>query len=75
MHEDKIIVDYFVTKVRKNYEDYGCWYMDKRGVMLSTFKAPRRLDRFRGQSLRFSKDRTEKDKLISILETRIGKQV
>ncbi|PID27688.1 MAG: hypothetical protein CSB55_07830 [Candidatus Cloacimonadota bacterium] len=73
--EDKIIVDYSVTKVRKNYSDFGCWYMDKKGIMLSTFKMPRRLDRFRGQSLRFSKDKKEKEKLIKILEERIGKQV
>jgi hypothetical protein len=42
--------------------------------MLSTFKMPRRLDPFRGQSLRFSKTKAEKEQLLEILRNKIGKK-
>ncbi len=63
----------FVT-VEKKYSDFGCFYMDKKGVMLSTFKMPRRLDPFRGQSIRFTRNKAEKEELIKLLTEKIGKQ-
>ena len=74
-YEDKIVIYYFFIRVERAYSDFGCFYTDKKGVMLSTFKAPRRLDGFRGQSIRFSKSRTEKDELIKLLKEKIGNQV
>jgi len=49
-------------------------YEDKHGIMLSTFKMPRRLDPFRGLSLRFSSDKKEREKLVEILMQKIGKK-
>ena len=56
-YEYKIEVYYSFIKIERRYEEFGCYYADKKGVMLSTFKKPRRLDSFRGLSLRFSKDK------------------
>lgn len=67
-------VRYIFIKVERKWEDFGCFYQDKRGVMLSTFKMPRRLDPFRGQSLRFSGNKEEEEELISILTDKIGKR-
>lgn len=67
-------VRYLFIKVSRKWEDFGCFYQDKRGVMLSTFKMPRRLDPFRGQSLRFSAKKTEEEELIKILMDKIGKK-
>ncbi|HPR18747.1 MAG TPA: hypothetical protein PLD62_10935 [Candidatus Cloacimonadota bacterium] len=73
-HDDKIVIFYWVVKVEKKYTDFGCYYADKKGVMLSTFKMPRRLDAFRGLNLRFSKTATEKAELFKILDEKVGKR-
>lgn len=74
LYEYEIVVYYLFLKITRRYADFGCFYGDKRGIMLSTFKLPRRLDPFRGQSLRFSKTQAEKEQLIEILQRKIGKQ-
>ncbi len=73
-YEDKIVIYYFFIRIERVYSDFGCFYIDKKGVMLSTFKTHRRLDSFRGQSIRFSKTRAEKDELIKLLKDKIGNQ-
>jgi len=72
--EDRIHIRYLFVNVSRQFKDFGCFYRDKHGVMLSTFAMPRRLDSFRGQSLRFSKTRAEVDELMRILEQKIGKK-
>ena len=72
--DDKIIITYLFIKVEKNYSDFGCYYADKKGVMLSTFTKPRRLDNFRGQSIRFSKKQMEKEELFKLLDKKVGKR-
>ncbi len=74
LYEDKILIRYLFFKVSRPYGDFGCYYQDKRGIMLSTFKLPRRLDAFRGQSLRFSAKAEEKEELNRILSVKIGKK-
>ncbi|MCD4796420.1 MAG: hypothetical protein K8R49_04525 [Candidatus Cloacimonetes bacterium] len=74
-YEDKIVIYYFFIRIERKYSDFGCFYLDKKGVMLSTFKTHRRLDSFRGQSVRFSKTRAEKDELLKLLKDKIGNQV
>ncbi len=73
--EDLITIRYWFFKVTHRYDEYGCFYLDAKGVMLSTFKRPRRLDPFRGLSLRFSRSRKEKQPLLDILQERIGNRV
>ena len=72
--ENGIIVQYPFIKIEKLYEEYGCFYADKMGIMLSTFKMPRRLDAFRGQSIRFSKTQAERTEILQFLEEKIGKK-
>ncbi len=72
--EDCVLVQYLIVKVEKKYSDFGCFYADKNGIMLSTFKRPRRLDSFRGQSIRFSKTQEEKKEIIALLKEKVGKQ-
>lgn len=74
MWDDKITIYYAFVKIERKYADFGCFYSDKRGVLLSTFKTPRRLDTFRGQSLRFSGKQSEKAALLDLLKEKIGKQ-
>lgn len=73
-HENKIRIYYWFVKVERPYSDFGCFYADKRGVMLSTFKMPRRLDSFRGLNIRFSKSAEEKEMLFKLLTEKIGNQ-
>ncbi len=72
--EDHFIVFYWFIRIQRKYSDFGCFYADKNGIMLSTFKIPRRLDPFRGQSLRFSKTRAELPELTELLQEKIGKK-
>ena len=74
-YEDNIVIYYFFIRMERVYSDFGCFYTDKKGVMLSTFKTHRRLDAFRGQSIRFSRTRSEKDELLKLLKEKIGNQV
>ncbi|HNT52061.1 MAG TPA: hypothetical protein PKH19_01570 [Candidatus Syntrophosphaera sp.] len=74
VYEHEIVIIYLLLRITRKYSDFGCFYCDRRGVMLSTFKLPRRLDTFRGQSLRFSKDQHEKEQLLEILTRKIGKR-
>jgi hypothetical protein len=62
------------VKIEKKYADFRSFYYDKKGIMLSPFLKPSRLDGFRGQSLRFSKTKTEKEEVIAFLKTKIGKE-
>ncbi|MDD4806336.1 MAG: hypothetical protein PHO35_06080 [Candidatus Cloacimonetes bacterium] len=74
MYETEIVVYYAFIKISRPYSQFGCFYKDKYGVMLSPFKLPRRLDPFRGQSLRFSKTREEESALMELLRAKIGKE-
>ncbi|GAB1365485.1 hypothetical protein MASR1M36_03560 [Candidatus Cloacimonadaceae bacterium] len=74
LYEDRYVIRYLFFKVSRAYSDFGCFYEDKHGIMLSTFKIPRRLDAFRGQSFRFSAKGNERDELNRILSEKIGKK-
>lgn len=74
LYESEIVIHYAFITVKRPYSQFGCFYRDKLGVMLSTFKVPRRLDPFRGQSLRFSKTQEEVPRLLEILGEKIGKE-
>lgn len=73
-YETKIVIYYAMIKVERHYSDFKCFYSDKKGIMLGTFMKPRKLDGFRGQSIRFSKHQIEKEDLIKLLEQKIGNQ-
>ena len=72
MFEHRFEVYYLFIRIEKRYDDFRCYYSDQKGVMLGTFMRPRWLDRYRGQSLRFSADRKEKEELMNLLERKIG---
>ncbi len=74
LYDTEIVIYYAFVKINRPYSQFGCFYRDKYGIMLSTFKIPRRLDPFRGQSLRFSKNREEIPRLTEILTEKIGKE-
>ncbi|MBP7309942.1 MAG: hypothetical protein KA984_01490 [Candidatus Cloacimonetes bacterium] len=74
LYDDVYLARYLFLKISRPYSDFGCFYLDKRGIMLSTFKMPRRLDAFRGQSLRFSKTHEEKEAVLAFLKSKIAKQ-
>ena len=70
--EHKIIIHYWLFKMERRYDKFRCYYSDKKGVMLSTFMHPRRLDPFRGLNVRYSKTQSEKVELLEIIERKIG---
>ena len=72
--EEGFLVQYPYVKIEKLYSEYGCFYADKMGFMLSTFKTPRRMDAFRGQSIRFSKTKGEKEEIMRFLEGKLTRK-
>ncbi len=74
LYDREIHIRYIFINIRRPWTDFGCYYQDKRGIMLSTFKMPRRLDPFRGQSLRFSKTKAEVPALLEFLDQKIGRK-
>jgi len=71
-YKDRIAVKIAFLERSRKYTEFHCFYADKMGVMLSTFRSPRRLDRFRGQSVRFSKNQEEREAILKFLEEKIG---
>jgi len=70
-YEDYLVVSYIGFKNKNLYSKYKCFYADKKGIMLSTFEKPRGLDRFRGQSIRFTKNQTEREEIMEFLDNKI----
>jgi len=71
-YDDHVFVKVLVFKRERKYNEFKCFYADKKGVMLSTFNRPRGLDRFRGQSIRFTKTQDEKEQIMEFLDEKIG---
>ena len=71
-YDDHVFVKVLVFKRERKYNEFKCFYADKKGVMLSTFNRPRGLDRFRGQSIRFTKKQDEKEQIMEFLDEKIG---
>ena len=71
-YDDHVFVKVLVFKRERKYNEFKCFYADKKGVMLSTFNRPRGLDRFRGQSIRFTKAQDEKEQIMEFLDEKIG---
>ncbi len=71
-YDDHIFLKVLVFKRERKYNEFKCFYADKKGVMLSTFNRPRGLDRFRGQSIRFTKEQKEKKQIMEFLSEKIG---
>jgi hypothetical protein len=51
--------------VRRGWSEFRSFYADKRGLMLSTFDRPSRMDAFRGFNIHFSGNR---DAVIAYVE-------
>ena len=72
LYDDHVFVKVLVFKRQRKYNEFKCFYADKKGVMLGTFSRPRGLDRFRGQSIRFSKNQEEREEIMAFLNEKIG---
>lgn len=71
-YDDFVFIKVLLFKRERKYSEFKCFYADKKGVMLSTFARPRGLDRFRGQSIRFTKEQKEREDILNFLEEKIG---
>ena len=61
---DKVRIKYTFTKIEKNMRDFRSYYPDKRGVLLSPFPRPSRLENFRGLYLKYHNNKAEVDAFI-----------
>jgi hypothetical protein len=61
---DKVKIKYMFTSVEKDLSMFRSYYPDKRGVLLSPFIRPSRLENFRGIYLRYHDNKGEVDSFI-----------
>jgi len=54
---------------RRRWEDVKRFYIDKRGVFLSPFAKPSRLENFRGVYLRFPEDKELRERIVEFVKT------
>ena len=64
---DKVKIKYMFTTVVKDLSMFRSFYPDKRGVLLSPFIRPSRLENFRGIYLRYHDNKVEVDAFIKAL--------
>jgi hypothetical protein len=64
---EKVMIKYMFTSVEKELSMFRSFYPDKRGVLLSPFVRPSRLENFRGIYLRYHDNKDEVDTFIKNL--------
>ena len=71
LDREGISVKRYFTTTRKKWGELRSFYPDKRGVLVSPFANPSRLENFRGVYLRFGGNR---EKVLAVLEQNIGQR-
>ncbi len=66
--QDGIKVKFFFNTRKMEWGKYRSFYVDKNGVLLSTFDKPSRLENFRGLYIRFNQN---KDEVVNFIQQRI----
>lgn len=77
--ENKVRIKYLYTIKERNLSAFRQYYPETRGILLSPYLSPSRLENFRGFYLRYGKDnKTQVDaiarELIDAQRTRVGSQ-
>lgn len=62
----------FIINIEKKWSNLRSYYTDKRGVLISPFTRPSRLETFRGIYLRF--DQEKREEILSLIDTYISSQ-
>jgi len=62
--EEKVIIKYMFTSQEKDMSMFRSFYPDKRGVLLSPFTRPSRLENFRGVYVRYDGNKDEVDAFV-----------
>ncbi|MBF0363806.1 MAG: hypothetical protein HQK49_22490 [Oligoflexia bacterium] len=85
LDEKGFTIRYFLFSKRRNWEQFVRYHIFDDGIFLSPFVVPSRLDSFRGEFLRFSRERNRnnnkelkerkelKEKIISLVQNKIKK--
>ena len=71
LDNDKVRIKFFFTIREKKWGMFRSYYVDKNGVLLSPFEKPSRLENFRGQYIRFDRN---KDQVVNFVKSKIGKK-
>lgn len=59
MTDDEVVAHHLFFTARKPWSAFRSYYVDSRGVLLSPFPGPSRLENYRGLYLRFGQERDE----------------
>ena len=58
LYADRVTIFFPFSKRSKPWADFKSYYIDKRGILLSPFPKPSRLENFRGMYIRFGNNKT-----------------
>ena len=59
LYPDKVMIYFPFSKRSKPWTDFKSYYIDKRGILLSPFPNPSRLENYRGIYIRFGNNKAE----------------
>jgi len=68
MTDDEVVVHRFFFTSRKPWSTFRSYYVDSRGILLSPFPRPSRLENYRGLYVRFGHQR---DEIIRFVKARL----
>jgi hypothetical protein len=69
MTDEEIVIQHLFFTARKSWSAFRSYYVDRRGVLLSPFSRPSRLENYRGLYLRFGPNR---DEVLQFVRRRLG---
>lgn len=64
IENEKITVKFFFTSKTYEFKNFKSYYVDNKGILLSPFEKPHRLENFRGLYVRFGRYRNTVEKII-----------
>jgi len=68
-YSDKVMIRFPFSKRSKPWRGFKSYYIDKRGILLSPFPNPSRLENFRGMYVRFGNNKAE---VVDFIKQKMG---
>jgi len=69
LYTDKVTIYFPFSKRSKPWTDFKSYYIDKKGILLSPFPKPSRLENFRGMYMRCGKNKAE---IVDVIKKQMG---
>lgn len=68
-----ITINYPLYTIKREWNYYRGYYIDKNGILLTPFSVPNRLENFRGVFIKY--DKNKKDEIIAYIRSKISNEI